>query len=374
MAGEEENVGCCGNCGSTVVNCNCPAGPQGEPGTTGTSITNVDAVQLGDEFYLRIFYSNGGQEDVLLPLVPGEDGTSIQGPAGEDGSKILFNATVDNAIGSNDDVLIHTSTFDVYLKISGVWVLQGNIQGPAGPAGPQGVQGPAGANGTNGADGANGTNGLGYDLMTSLTSINVLDTSSITVSMTITTNKALIAGSRVRVADSANPTDNFFEGVVTSYNAVTGALDIGAIDTKVGSGTIASWNLSITGQRNVPPTWTALTLFTTGFSASTLTGHYDPAYWVDQILDICHFSGAVEMSNTSGGSVVNPNVLSALPVFLRPASNVSIPVNILNNVGLVVSCNLQINSSTGAVTIDDYTAPAGDDFTVFFDNVSYRIS
>lgn len=375
MAEEGIKVGCCDNCGDAISNCNCPAGPKGDPGTTGTSIVDVDGVQIGNQFFLRVFYSNGGQEDILLPLVPGENGTSIQGPAGEDGSQILFDTVVDNGVGEDGDVLLQTNTWDVYNKVSGVWVLKGNIKGAQGVAGPQGAQGIAGPSGTNGIDGIDGIDGLGYNAMTSTDSINILDTSAITISITTSINKALIPGSRVRVADSTNPALNFFEGVVTAYNVSTGALDIGAIDTKVGSGTHTNWNISITGQRNVAPIWTALSLYTaTGIGSANYTGHYAPSIWVDQILDIAHLSGAVEITNGSGFPIVNPQVLNPLPTQFRPSSVISIPAVILDGSGSPKDVLLKIDSTTGNVTIFGYTFNDSEDIGVFFDGVQYRLS
>lgn len=122
------------------------------------------------------------------------------------------------------------------------------IQGDTGLQGPSGVAGPAGSNGTNGTD---GDDGASYDA-NSTSSLDILDTGGITASATITIDKAYIAGSRVRFAESANPTVNYFEGTVTSYTPATGAMNIGAIDNKAGSGTIAAWNVTLAGDLGDP--------------------------------------------------------------------------------------------------------------------------
>ena len=70
-----------------------------------------------------------------------------------EGSLWHFNATPDNAIGKNGDMLL-VSNGDVYKKVSGTYLLQTNIKGPQGD---NGVNGTNGTNGSNGLDGANGS-------------------------------------------------------------------------------------------------------------------------------------------------------------------------------------------------------------------------
>ena len=65
--------------------------------------------------------------------------------------------------------------------------------------------------------------------------------------MTWSTDKAYISGSKVRVADSSSPSVNYFEAVVGAYDQVTGSTSLIDIVNKNGSGTISSWNISITG-------------------------------------------------------------------------------------------------------------------------------
>jgi len=86
------------------------------------------------------------------------------GPAGSPGSQILAGAGVPVAsLGSNSDFYLDNSTGSYYKKISGTWVSQGSLRGPAGlpgAIGPTGPQGPQGLNGTNGAIGPAGPQGL----------------------------------------------------------------------------------------------------------------------------------------------------------------------------------------------------------------------
>lgn len=54
-------------------------------------------------------------------------------------------------LGNDNDNYIDNVTGNYYKKVSGSWVLQGNLQGPAGATGATGATGPAGANGAPGS-------------------------------------------------------------------------------------------------------------------------------------------------------------------------------------------------------------------------------
>lgn len=95
--------------------------------------------------------------------------------------------------------------------------------------------------------GIQGEDGYGYNAA-STTSSDILDTVATSGAFTITTKKAYTPGARVRFSDSANPSTNYFEGIVTAYNALTGAMTVSSVDLKVGTGTIASWNVNLAGE------------------------------------------------------------------------------------------------------------------------------
>lgn len=68
-----------------------------------------------------------------------------------------------NTIGKNGDLYLDTVTANYYFKVSGAWVLKGNLkgaQGNVGAAGPTGAQGPQGATGLTGATGPQGIQGV----------------------------------------------------------------------------------------------------------------------------------------------------------------------------------------------------------------------
>lgn len=119
-------------------------------------------------------------------------------------------------------------------------------QGDPGQPGAQGNQGQQGIQGAPGQNGQDGDNGLGYGGL-STTNSNILDTGSVSFTGTMTPELAYQIGTRVRFADTSNPVDNYFEGVVTSYDLITGNITVADIDNKKGSGTINSWNVSVAG-------------------------------------------------------------------------------------------------------------------------------
>jgi len=121
-------------------------------------------------------------------------------------------------------------------------------QGEQGTQGIQGIQGIQGPQGIQGIPGNNGVDGKGYDA-TSSNSISVLDNTNTTINVTITTNKAYLPGTRVRFTTTSN-LSNYFEGIVNTYNALTGAIEVINIDLKRGSGTHSSWNVNSTGENS----------------------------------------------------------------------------------------------------------------------------
>ena len=75
-------------------------------------------------------------------------------------------------------------------------------------------------------------------------------------SFTASTGKAWAAGTWLVIADASNAA-NYMVGTVTSYNAGTGALVVNVTATG-GSGTLASWSISITSPLSQAPTVVSL--------------------------------------------------------------------------------------------------------------------
>lgn len=93
------------------------------------------------------------------------------------------------------------------------------------------------------ANNAAGTNG------TSTTSL-AIGTGSKT--LTMQTGRSIVPGMQVILANTASPATQLMRGTVTSYTAGTGALVV-AVDYVIGSGTIATWTISLAGVTIVPP-------------------------------------------------------------------------------------------------------------------------
>ena len=282
--------------------------------------------------------------------------TGADGPSGADGddgaSYLTGTGNPSVSLGEDGDTYSNNSNGEIWKKNSGVWTFTGfTLIGPQGPQGPQGLQGNPGLDGADGADGVDGDDGVGYDNTISSTSID-LGVLGTTTSMTWTINKAFIAGSRVRVADSSNPSVNYFEGVVNTYDSFTGNVDLEDILIIVGSGTISSWNVSIAGEQggaSGTPAWSAV------LAAGNTSGVNDPIVDASQVLGLNggtsnkleydgYLSGIPHLTGTSGAgitdgvdtsvSVDNTNATvdtpidgaMVLPSSNNPTADVSVPI------------------------------------------------
>jgi hypothetical protein len=161
---------------------------------------------------------------------------SIKGPQGEpgaDGGGTFTASTTAPSTPTAGDRWLETDTGIEYVYFSdgssSQWVETGN-----------GGSGPQGATGADGSDGTNGTDGLGFDGITSTSSVAIG-----TGSKSFALNKigALVVGTRVRVVSTAN-TANYVEGTITGVSTLTITVNV---DNLGGSGTIASWNVTVAG-------------------------------------------------------------------------------------------------------------------------------
>jgi len=84
---------------------------------------------------------------------------------------------------------------------------------------------------------------------TSATSTSSLVVGTGSKSLTVQTGKAFVVGQPVMIADSANPSLNWMAGNITAYTSGTGALVVDAVWIR-GSGTIASWVVSLSAPAN----------------------------------------------------------------------------------------------------------------------------
>lgn len=109
---------------------------------------------------------------------------------------------------------------------------------------------------------------------TSSTSVTI-GTGSKTFTM-VEDTLAFAAGNNLRIAQTSNPTTNYMEGVVTSYNKTTKALAVTVSSTN-GSGTITGWTMTL-----APPidfnrvrSWSGMT----GSVSVPFIVSHDGAYW-----------------------------------------------------------------------------------------------
>lgn len=85
--------------------------------------------------------------------------------------------------------------------------------------------------------------GLGYAGLTTATSLAIGTGSKSFTTNFSSLNTAFAVGTRVRIAYATTPS-NFMEGIVTAYSGTSMTVDV---DATGGSGTYASWNISVAG-------------------------------------------------------------------------------------------------------------------------------
>ena len=138
--------------------------------------------------------------------------------------------------------------------------------GTNGAAGATGATGAAGTNGTNGSNGATGATGVtgsagpGY-YATSATSLTIASSGSVTLATQ--SGLAYVVGDRVRILSQSTAT-NYMEGTITAYSGTSMTV---SVTNSSGSGTIASWYISETG--NVGAAGTNGTNGTNGATGAT---------------------------------------------------------------------------------------------------------
>lgn len=251
--------------GSLVAELGAP-GPQGQPGPTGPqgpigesatiAVGSVVTVPAGQPATV----TNAGTSSIAIfnfGLPQGIKGdTGNQGPQGATGPQGIQGAKGDKGdkgdvgdqgpMGPQGQQGLTGST-----GATGATGPQGPVgpTGPQGPQGPQGItgatgpQGPIGATGPQGPQGIQGINGDKY-ATTSTTSLSV---GNGTKTLTVGTNLAYTTQQPVVIAYDAN---NHMHGVVTSYNATTGALVVD-VQNHTGSGTYAAWTINLEGAAGI---------------------------------------------------------------------------------------------------------------------------
>jgi hypothetical protein len=118
------------------------------------------------------------------------------------------------------------------------------------------------------ADEMNAYGGKLNSFSTNSTSTTSLAIGTGSKSLTVTTGKSYVTGMYIRVVSTSTPT-NYMQGTVTSYNSGTGALVFNSEITG-GSGTIASWTISMSVNPADRPAGTVLQVVQ-GTTSTTVT-------------------------------------------------------------------------------------------------------
>lgn len=244
--------------------------------------------------------------------------TGATGAAGADGNTITATSTAPTG-GTDGDLHIITTTYDLYERQSGVWVQIGNVKG---------TDGADGSDGSDGADGDKWTNGTGtpsdatvrtyntyyLDTDTGNVYLKVTSASSWTLQGNIngdawqTTSTDAINLGTLSVGDSqavtvdsglsytagqfavvANSSTNYFTGQVTSYSGTTLTL---TVTYKTGTGSLSSWDVNLAGvtQSDSTPQWYTITA-TAGTGTVTSRTYTAPSGWTVDASDIIAVSG-----------------------------------------------------------------------------------
>jgi len=127
----------------------------------------------------------------------------------------------DNSLGGDNSAYFRQDLPYLYFKSGGVWGSPINLTGPQGPAGPTTVT-------------------------TSTTSLAIGAGAKSLTAVVPSQGLAFAIGTRIRLAAAAAPTTQYMEGVITAFNGTTGAITFTSDNIK-GSGTVASWTISLGG-------------------------------------------------------------------------------------------------------------------------------
>lgn len=190
--------------------------------------------------------TGSGKTYRLKPIGPGwnsvtELSTSVAELLTLVGNEITNGIGIPSNDGGNDgDTYIRTDVPSIYAKESGTWVLKATISGPTGDPGPS-------YQATSTSSVAIGTGSKSFTL--------------------VETGRGYTVGQRLRVTSSAS-TSNYMEGLVTSYSSPTLVINV---DRVGGSGTIASWNINITGDPG-PANSLSIGTVEQGSAAASITG------------------------------------------------------------------------------------------------------
>lgn len=166
-------------------------------------------------FFEVIPITSDNLQEQIGTLPPGLPGATWRNGAG----------VPSNSLGVNNDYYLNDSNSDYYKKISGTYVLQGNLRGLPGV----------------------GTNGLNADMIRQSLSSHDISTGFKTFNFNISSsNLGWTEGMRLRFTPTApgNVGINYMEGYISSV--LPGSVVV-VIDYTKGSGNFSSWKIGVTG-------------------------------------------------------------------------------------------------------------------------------
>lgn len=235
--------------------------------------------------------------------------------------------------------------------------------GPTGAAGLQGATGPTGLPGEATNTGATGAPGDRYNTQTAFA--QSLDPTSLPLSLFIGTDLAYIQGNAVLVIEAAD-SNNYFTGLVQSYNPATGLMTIGTVDTIVGIfGATTTYNVNLNGISG--PTGPTGYTGPTGFGDRYAT-YTTSAVLLDPTAPPLTFTVAADLAYIVGNRVVVVNATAPNNSFqaIVTAYNsntgsmtVASPTNIQGTFVGTVVYNVNLDGTLGATGYTGYTGPTG---------------
>ena len=134
-----------------LLSCSFGSTPSSDPASTSVSVA---LSETETERVYAMYKANGGNLSYQEWLA------SIKGEPGADGTSIRSGRGVPQpTLGHDGDVYIDFADFDFYIRVSGSWILIGNLKGAQGEQGPKGDKGDKGDTGEQGEQGSQGAQG-----------------------------------------------------------------------------------------------------------------------------------------------------------------------------------------------------------------------
>ena len=134
-----------------LLSCSFGSAPSSDPASTSVSVA---LSETETERVYAMYKANGGNLSYQEWLA------SIKGEPGADGTSIRSGRGVPQpTLGHDGDVYIDFADFDFYIRVSGSWILIGNLKGAQGEQGPKGDKGDKGDQGEQGEQGSQGAQG-----------------------------------------------------------------------------------------------------------------------------------------------------------------------------------------------------------------------